>query len=105
MGDQIILGIDANTSVKLGPFINHLNHLGLMEAISSSHSPSSLSATYNCNTKQEAIDGIFVTADVKIHSSGLTVFDAPLGWLSDHHLAWIQIAKENILGDYLPKKK
>ena len=28
-GDQIVLGIDANTSVELGPFINYLNSLVL----------------------------------------------------------------------------
>ena len=95
------MGIDANTSVELGPFINHLNSLGLKEAISTSHSPSSLLATYNCNTRQETIDGIFVTANVDIHSAGLAAFDSPLGWLSDHCLAWIQITKESVLGDYL----
>ena len=102
---KIILGIDANTLVELGPFINYLSSLGFKEAISTSHSPSSLLATYNCNTKQETIDGIFVTADVKTHSSGLAAFDLPLGWPSDHRLAWIQITKESVLGDYLSTTK
>lgn len=31
--------------------------------------------------------------------------DSPLDWPSDHCLAWIQIAKESVLGDYLAKTK
>ena len=76
MGDQIVLGIDANESVEDGPLVEKLQELGLSEAISDCHYPTSPPATYNRNTQNETIDGSFVSSGVEVTACGLAAFDS-----------------------------
>ena len=102
MGDQVVLGIDANISVKYGPLVDTLRELSTTEAILGTHSSTSPPATYNRNTNNDTINGIFVTSGVGVKQAGLAVFDSKLSWDSNHRMAWIQLTASNVLGDYLP---
>ena len=101
MGDQIVLGMDANCSVEQSTFVERMREVGLVEAISRQHLPLSPPETYNRNTEQKTIDGIFVTSGVDVTSAGFMAFDAPLAWKSDHRLGWIRIRTSSVLSGTL----
>ena len=76
MGDQIILGIDANDTVDCGQFSDQMLEVGLTEAVSPQHPLKSPPATYNRNTNRSTIDGLFVSFGVEVTQAGMLAFDS-----------------------------
>ena len=83
-GCEIILGVDANEDLSsTGPnsFRYKLQQAGMTEAILQRHGPTTV-ATYQRNTKNQPIDGIFTSPGVSVLLGGYYGFDEFFG--SDH---------------------
>ena len=113
-GCEIILGVDANEDVSVWSptsFRNRMKELGLSEAILRLH-PKRV-ATFHLNTKDQPIDGLFVSSGVRVLSAGYLAFYE--GFHSDHRALWMDIdladlgevtslnKLHSLLGDYQHK--
>ena len=103
-GCEIILGVDANEDLSsLGPtsFRYKLQQAGMTEAILQRHGPKTV-ATYQRNTKNQPIDGIFTSSGVSVLLGGYYGFDEFFD--CDHRGLWIDINLHETLGGYSPQK-
>ena len=94
MGDKIILLIDTNEDITIGPCRNLLETVGLTEAILSKHQAiQGIAPTHQKGSYP--IDGIFTSHDITIKAGGYLPFgSAP----SDHRALWIEVATEELFG-------
>ena len=103
-GCEIILGVDANEDLSSqGPasFRHCLRQVGLEEAIIRRHG-SRFMATHQRNSKDQPIDGLFVSAGVKVLAGGYYGFDE--FFASDHRGLWLDFDLKQTLGGHLPVK-
>jgi hypothetical protein len=74
-GDLLVVCLDANEDVREGPVSDMFERLGLQEVILTRHYNYSPPATYNRNTQQVPIDGIFISSELKVTGAGYGAFD------------------------------
>ena len=99
-GCEVIVGIDVNGDVPklaVGSFRQHMQEVGLHEAILASHH-GPYPATQNRNLTDTPIDGIFVSSGVSVKASGYLEFHQY--FQSDHRGLWIDIDLKATLGGY-----
>lgn len=99
MGDQIICMGDANDHVNGRTMRKFFAELGMRELILDRHGTDG-PATTRTNKSREAIDGIWGTKGISIHSGGYLPFHHILK--SDHRLLWIRISRAHALGSVVP---
>ena len=82
LGDQLIVGIDANKDIRTGHTAEFFATLGMHEAILTRHSERSPPATHNRNHSRQPIDGFFMTPGLHVTAAGYEAFG--VGCPSDH---------------------
>ena len=98
MGDQIVLGIDTNESIKdesPTSFSTAMSEAGLIETILDQHGKNG-PTTYRNGTK--SIDGIYVSSTLRGCRCGYFPFQQPF----DHRGIWIEIPFTTAFGHNIP---
>jgi hypothetical protein len=96
MGDQIIIGIDANEDVRYGATSRFFRSKQLSECILDRHEPLAPPSTQSTNTNNSPIDGIFCSYGLKATAAGYLGFGE--GCESDHRLLWAEFTLEDGFG-------
>ena len=89
-GKQIVAMGDVNESIVDGDTASMLIKIGMHNAMEGLDG----FETYQRNTSNKQIDGIWVTPGLSIHARGYTEY---AGW--DHRTAWIDLGNEEVFGN------
>ena len=95
-GDHVVLGMDANDDLRngLGPVRKALDKVGMREALLTRHYDKSPQATYNRNTNNKPIDGIFVSPSIQVSGGGYYGWDEAIP--STHRALWLDIPRSSL---------
>ncbi|CAB9531157.1 expressed unknown protein [Seminavis robusta] len=105
LGDELIVGLDANEDVRDGAVKDMFSSLNMRDAVLSRHG-NNPPETMNRNSNQEPIDAIFVSRGINISAAGYTDYGDFID--SDHRSVWIDVPFTSVLGHNPPnyaKKK
>ena len=97
-GEMIITCSDINQDVTDGTIDEYFTSLGLRNLIFLWHPSTSAPTTYNHNTSQESIDGVWASAHLHLVRGGYLAFDDFPG---DHRAIWFDISITQLFGRYL----
>jgi hypothetical protein len=75
VGDQIIVGLDANNDLQNGPVHMMLTSLNMKDAIRSHYPSWPTATTCNSSTMGKPIDGLYTTCDIQMQAGGYHPFD------------------------------
>ena len=97
-GEMIIVCGDINQDVTEASIESYFVSLGLQNLIFSRHPAASAPATYNRNTSQTSIDGVWASAHLNLVRGGYLDFDDFPG---DHRAIWFDISVTQLFGHHL----
>jgi hypothetical protein len=99
-GDNIILLLDGDCSMKNSDLVVAFQNLALVEAILEKHGVNG-PATHKRNTTSTPIDGIWKTPGISIEKGGFLGYDEVFQG-TDHRCLWIDVSFSTAFGHVMP---
>jgi hypothetical protein len=102
-GNLIVIGLDANDSIRTGNMNAMLKTRGLVEIHSAQHPHIKPEATCNKNTHNTPVGSIWASPSLECLAAGYCRFREPIIGKTDHRMIWADLSYESALGFQPPE--
>jgi exonuclease III len=98
-GDRVIVAGDLNQDITSNAITQFFHNLHMTNMIFSRHSPAHAPSTYQRNSQQVSVDGIWCTENIQALNAGYLSWDESPG---DHRVLWVDIPFSQLFGHSPP---